>query len=57
MTAILIAGGILATMYIYAAVTFYYVFKNWYPMCGTRLCTPGNICKASSATTIQEQPK
>jgi hypothetical protein len=31
---ILIIGVALAITYIFAAVTFYYGFKNWHPMCG-----------------------
>jgi hypothetical protein len=34
MTIILIIGAVAAAIYIYAAVAYYYGFKNWYPVCG-----------------------
>jgi len=34
MTIVLIIAAIAAAIYIYAAVAFYYGFKNWNPMCG-----------------------
>ncbi len=34
MTIALIIFGILAAFYVYAAVAFYFGFKNWVPFCG-----------------------
>jgi hypothetical protein len=36
MTVILIIVAIATAIYIYAAVAYYYGFKNWYPMCGCK---------------------
>ncbi len=33
MTTILIILAVIAAIYIYAAVAYYYVFKNWLPVC------------------------
>jgi len=40
MTILLIIVAIAAAIYIYAAIAYYYGFKNWYPVCG---CT-GTEC-------------
>ena len=42
MTIVLIIAAIAAAIYIYAAVAYYYGFKNWYPMCGCKkgACSP-----------------
>ena len=34
MTTFVIIATIFVAAYIFAAVTFYYGFKNWHPMCG-----------------------
>jgi hypothetical protein len=34
MTIVLIIVAIAAAIYLYAAVAYYYGFKNWYPLCG-----------------------
>ncbi len=39
MTTFLIIIAIVAVAYIFAAVTFHYGFKNWYPMCGCKSLT------------------
>ncbi|MDH4162889.1 MAG: hypothetical protein OEW15_09415 [Nitrospirota bacterium] len=38
----LIIAAAAAAVYIYAAIAFYYGFKNWYPMCGGKsgTCAP-----------------
>lgn len=36
MTIVLLIVAIAAAIYIYAAVAYYYGFKNWYPMCGCK---------------------
>ncbi len=43
MTIVLIIAGIAAAIYIYAAIAYYYGFKNWNPMCGCKgaECNPG----------------
>jgi hypothetical protein len=33
MTIILIIAAIAAAIYLYAAIVYYYGFKNWYPLC------------------------
>ena len=42
MTTILIIGAIAAAIYTYAAIAFYYGFKDWYPFCSCDLnkCSP-----------------
>lgn len=42
MTTLLIIAAIAAAVYGYAAIAFYYGFKNWYPMCGSKgtACSP-----------------
>jgi hypothetical protein len=34
MTTFVIIATIFVAAYLFAAVTFYYGFKNWHPMCG-----------------------
>jgi hypothetical protein len=43
MTILLIIVAIAAAIYLYAAIAFYYGFKNWNPLCGCRgtECSPG----------------
>lgn len=43
MTIILIIAAIIAAIYIYAALVYYYGFKKWYPLCGCKGtgCGPG----------------
>ncbi len=36
MTILLIIVAIAAAIYIYAAIAFYFGFKNWNPLCGCR---------------------
>ncbi len=36
MTTFLIIVAIVAAIYIYAAIAYYYGFKNWYPLCGCK---------------------
>ena len=40
MTIVLIIAAIVAVIYIYAAIAYYYGFKSWLPVCG---CT-GSTC-------------
>jgi len=40
MTILLIIAAIAAAIYLYAAISFYYGFKNWIPFCGCG----GNDC-------------
>jgi hypothetical protein len=51
MTTFLIIAAILAVAYIFAAITFYYGFKNWYPLCGGKssTCRRGEACSAPPA--------
>ncbi len=39
MTIILIITIFLIAAYIFAAVTFYFGFKNWHPLCGSKATT------------------
>ncbi len=39
MATLLIIIAIVAAAYIFAAIAFYYGFKNWYPMCGGKSST------------------
>jgi hypothetical protein len=36
MSTLLTIVAIAAAIYIYAAISFYYGFKNWYPLCGCK---------------------
>jgi len=36
MTIVFIIAAVIAAIYIYAAVAYYYGFKNWAPLCGCR---------------------
>ena len=45
MTALLIILAVVAAIYTYAAIAYYYGFKNWYPMCGCKRTT----CSRKSA--------
>ncbi len=36
MTIVLSIIAIAAAIYVYAAIAYYYSFKNWLPMCGCR---------------------
>jgi hypothetical protein len=42
MTILLTIVAIAAAIYIYAAIAYYYGFKNWYPLCGCKgmACRP-----------------
>ena len=42
MTITLIIAAIAAAIYLYAAVSYYYGFKNWLPLCGCK----GTDCSA-----------
>jgi hypothetical protein len=47
MTVILIIAALAAAVYLYAAVVFYYGFKNWAPLCGVsaRTCDRADVCR------------
>ncbi len=49
MTTFLIIIVLLVAAYLFAAVTFYYGFKNWYPLCGRKssICGRGESCPNS----------
>ncbi len=36
MTIFLIIAAVAAAIYIYAAIAYYYDFKNWNPLCGCK---------------------
>ncbi len=57
MAALLIIIAILAVAYIFAAVTFYSGFKNWYPICGGSTCRKGESCPDSVSMTGSFQDK
>ncbi len=42
MTILLIIAVIAAAIYIYAAIAYYFGFKNWHPLCGCKgtECSP-----------------
>jgi hypothetical protein len=42
MTILLIIIAVIAAVYIYAAIAYYYAFKDWNPFCGCRgaSCAP-----------------
>jgi hypothetical protein len=53
MTIVLIIISAAVAMYIYAAVTSYYGFKKWHPLCGCNemVCTPKRQRKLHVATS------
>jgi len=53
MTTFLIVVAIAAAVYLFAAISFYYGFKNWNPMCGGKSarCGSGESCSNSPATS------
>lgn len=48
-TIMLIIIAVVAAIYLYATLVFYYGFKNWYPLCGTKSsqCRRGESCSDS----------
>ena len=42
MTIVLIIVAIVAAIYIYAAIAYYYGFRSWHPLCGCKgtECSP-----------------
>lgn len=44
---------IAALIYLYAALAYYYGFKNWHPMCGGR----NGVCAARKASQKESAPK
>ena len=51
MTIILIILAAVAVIYLYAAVAFYYGFKNWLPFCG---CA-GTTCGTRKSVIRQQE--
>ena len=47
MTTILIIIAILAVIYLYATLAFYYGFKNWYPLCGCSRQGSTQVCASN----------
>jgi hypothetical protein len=47
MTILLIIAAVAVAIYIYAAVGYYYGFKNWYPICGCKngVCGPEKLSR------------
>jgi len=45
MKILLIILAVAAAIYGYAAIAFYYGFKNWYPLCGCKgdQCSPKRV--------------
>ncbi len=54
MTIILSIFAIAAAIYIYAAIAYYYGFKNWHPLCGCKgtQCGLKRPSKAGNLKTI-----
>jgi CHASE2 domain-containing sensor protein len=50
MTTLLIIVAVIAAIYIYGAIAFYYGFKNWVPFCGCigTKCGPKKPSQAGS---------
>ncbi len=48
-TIILIIIGVVAAIYVYATLAFYYGFKNWYPLCGTK----SSQCRRGDSPTVK----
>ena len=45
----LITIAVLAVMYIYATLAFYYGFKNWYPLCGCSRQGSTQVCASNGS--------
>ncbi len=48
MKTFLIIAAIIAAVYLYGGIAFYYGFKNWYPLCGC-----GKKCEAKRVNKKQ----
>jgi hypothetical protein len=44
MTTLLIIIAVVAAIYLYATLAFYYGFKNWYPLCGCSRKGSTQVC-------------
>jgi hypothetical protein len=44
MITLLIIIAVLAVIYLYATLAFYYGFKNWYPLCGCSRQGSTQVC-------------
>ncbi len=55
-TIMLIIISVVVAIYFYAMVAFYYGFKNWYPLCGTKSsqCRRGEPCSDSPKAKTSE---
>jgi hypothetical protein len=51
MITLLVIIAAAAAVYLYATLAFYYGFKNWHPLCGTKSsqCRRGERCPDSPA--------
>lgn len=59
MTTLLIIIAVLAAIYLYATLAFYYDFKNWYPLCGCSKQGSTQVCASDgprSRTSSRPDP-
>ena len=47
MITLLIIIAVLAAIYLYATLAFYYGFKNWYPLCGCSKQGSRQVCASN----------
>jgi hypothetical protein len=47
MTTLLIIIAVVAAIYLYATLAFYYGFKNWYPLCGCSRQGATQVCASN----------
>jgi len=47
MTILLIIIAVVAAIYLYATLAFYYGFKNWYPLCGCSRQGATQVCASN----------
>jgi len=52
MTTLLIIIAIVAAIYLYATLVFYYGFKNWYPLCGCSRQGSAKMCANNGPQTL-----
>ncbi len=59
MTTFLILAAVVVGVYLFAALIFYYGFKNWNPLCGggTSRCGKGESCSISPASSGSRSKK
>ncbi len=56
MTILLIIIAVVAVIYLYATLAFYYGFKNWYPLCGCSGQESPQVCMSKGPSRTGKLP-